>query len=141
MVSPLEECPGDRLARLWSRLSPGWRVGIEQVGVAREEGEAHDVEGVLEQGDRGELGCVLQDEGREWAWGRRTVWPRPRAPTGVHGGVAEESGVRRVGPSMRMVWQWWQSRLRSAPTISFLPRKPYQSSYSRLVVTMVVRRE
>lgn len=128
MVSPLEECAGDRLSGLWSLFDPGWRVGIEQVGVTGEEGEADDVEGVLEEGDRGELGSVLQDEGRERSRDGRTGWTRPRSPGGGHGGVAEESGVRSEGPSMRMVWQWWQRRLRSAPTISFLPRKPYQSS-------------
>jgi len=41
---------------------------------------------------------------------------------------APGEGVRREGPSMRRVWQRWRRRLSRAPTISFLPRKVYQSS-------------
>src|SRR5271170_969797 len=59
---------------------------------------------------------------------------------GLSGGGAAGSGLRRDGPSMRMVMQWCCNRSINASTSGFLSNNPYQSGRSRLVVMIVETR-
>jgi hypothetical protein len=59
---------------------------------------------------------------------------------GLTGGGAAGSGLRRDGPSMRMVMQWCCNRSINASTSGFLSNNPYQSGRSRLVVMIVETR-
>ena len=102
-VRAVEEWHGAVGARL--RGSREGRVGVEQVDVLCEHGDPRDLDGVLEEREGGELGRVHHLEGREGLV--RILWSGAYpARRGAHGGPAATSGVRRVGPSMRSVWQW-----------------------------------
>jgi hypothetical protein len=69
-----------------------------------EHGEPRDFDGVLENREGGKLRRVHQGNGRERR-GRVLLGAAITAGPG-HGGPAAISGVRRVGPLTRMVWQW-----------------------------------
>jgi hypothetical protein len=75
-------------------------VGVEEVDVLGQDGDARDVDGMGEQDEGGELGRVADGVGGE----RRRGLVADDARAGRrHVGPAAISGVRREGPSMRMV--------------------------------------
>ena len=69
-----------------------------------EHGEPRDFDGVLENREGSKLRRIHQGNGGERRG--RILWGAASTARRRHGGPAAISGVRRVGPLTRMVWQW-----------------------------------